>query len=117
MREIFQQLDTDKSGSISLEEMRMGLKRMGSAVEDTELEQLYAAVSVNHSENILGRTLSHVGFKCICCESKLGRGTRRACFLFSGSGSMAPGRTVQLNGTPCGVIQAHMMGLNEVENI
>ena len=43
--EIFQQLDTDKSGSISLEEMRTGLKRMGSVVEDTELEQLYSAVS------------------------------------------------------------------------
>ncbi|CAI5532386.1 unnamed protein product [Closterium sp. Naga37s-1] len=52
MREIFNQLDMDHSGSLSLDEMRRGLQKMGARMNEGELRQLYSAMDVNDSESI-----------------------------------------------------------------
>jgi len=45
MKQIFQQLDTDRSGTITLEEMATGLRQMGASVCEAEIQSLFSAVS------------------------------------------------------------------------
>lgn len=52
MREIFNQIDTDRSGSISLDEMRKGMQRLGAKMNERELRQLYGALDTNASDSI-----------------------------------------------------------------
>lgn len=39
-QELFEQLDSDKSGSISFEELTAGLRKQGYVLSDSEIEQL-----------------------------------------------------------------------------
>ena len=43
---MFNNMDTDKSGTITLEELKIGLTRLGSRLSETEIKQLMDAVSV-----------------------------------------------------------------------
>jgi Ca2+-binding EF-hand superfamily protein len=42
---MFNNMDTDKSGSITLDELKTGLSRLGSKVTEIEIKQLMDAVS------------------------------------------------------------------------
>ena len=42
---MFNNMDTDKSGTITLEELKIGLTRLGSRLSETEIKQLMDAVS------------------------------------------------------------------------
>ena len=42
---MFNNMDTDKSGTITLEELKIGLTRLGSKLTETEIKQLMDAVS------------------------------------------------------------------------
>eukprot|EP00475_Leptophrys_vorax_P003709 TRINITY_DN12176_c0_g2_i1.p1 TRINITY_DN12176_c0_g2~~TRINITY_DN12176_c0_g2_i1.p1 ORF type:complete len:202 (-),score=25.72 TRINITY_DN12176_c0_g2_i1:205-780(-) len=52
MREVFDCIDADHSGSISLDEMRKGLQNMGAKMNEGELRQLYAALDTDDSDSI-----------------------------------------------------------------
>ena len=43
---MFNNMDTDKSGTITLEELKIGLNRLGSRLSETEIKQLMDAVSI-----------------------------------------------------------------------
>lgn len=45
LKEMFNNMDTDGSGSITLEELKTGLTRLGSKLTETEIKQLMDAVS------------------------------------------------------------------------
>ena len=44
LREMFKSLDTDNSGTITLEELRAGLPKLGTKITESELRQLMEAV-------------------------------------------------------------------------
>ncbi|WOL05876.1 hypothetical protein Cni_G14607 [Canna indica] len=44
LREMFQAMDTDNSGSITFDELKAGLRRYGSTLKDTEIRDLMEAV-------------------------------------------------------------------------
>ena len=46
LKQMFNNIDTDGSGTITLEELRDGLARMGSKLTETEIKQLMDAVRV-----------------------------------------------------------------------
>lgn len=43
---MFKMIDTDNSGNITLEELKMGLERAGANLMDSEIDGLMQAVSV-----------------------------------------------------------------------
>jgi hypothetical protein len=45
LKEMFKSLDTDNSGTITLEELRTGLPKLGTKITESELRQLMEAVS------------------------------------------------------------------------
>ena len=45
MREMFKAMDTDSSGAITLDELKVGLRRDGSTLKDIEMHDLIDAVS------------------------------------------------------------------------
>lgn len=46
LKATFMNIDTDKSGSITYEELKSGLARLGSKLSETEVKQLMEAVSI-----------------------------------------------------------------------
>lgn len=44
LKEMFESMDTDNSGTITLEELKVGLARQGSRISDNEVKQLMEAV-------------------------------------------------------------------------
>ena len=44
LREMFNNIDTDRSGTITLQELKDGLARLGSTLTETEIQQLLEAV-------------------------------------------------------------------------
>lgn len=48
LKTLFTNIDTDKSGTITLQELKTGLTRLGSKLSKTEVEQLMEAVSYHH---------------------------------------------------------------------
>ena len=44
LKEMFKSLDTDNSGTITLEELRAGLPKLGTKISESELMQLMEAV-------------------------------------------------------------------------
>jgi hypothetical protein len=52
LREMFKSLDTDNSGTITLEELRAGLPKLGTKVTETEIRQLMEAVCFVHCSPI-----------------------------------------------------------------
>lgn len=49
LREMFESMDTDHSGTISLDELREGLKRRGVAVPEALLQQIMELADLNHN--------------------------------------------------------------------
>uniref|UniRef100_A0A0D6R1B3 non-specific serine/threonine protein kinase n=1 Tax=Araucaria cunninghamii TaxID=56994 RepID=A0A0D6R1B3_ARACU len=47
LKEMFASMDTDNSGTITLEELKIGLARQGSRISDTEVKQLMEAADVD----------------------------------------------------------------------
>jgi len=47
LREMFEAMDTDKSGAITLDELREGLKAKGSAIPTAELERIMHDADIN----------------------------------------------------------------------
>lgn len=47
LKHMFSSMDTDRSGTITFEELKTGLKQLGSTVTEVEVQQLLEAVS-NH---------------------------------------------------------------------
>jgi hypothetical protein len=45
LKQMFNNMDTDKSGTITLEELKTGLSRLGSKLTEIEIKQLMDAVS------------------------------------------------------------------------
>jgi Ca2+-binding EF-hand superfamily protein len=45
LKQTFNNMDTDKSGTITFEELKTGLSRLGSKLTETEIKQLMDAVS------------------------------------------------------------------------
>jgi hypothetical protein len=52
LKELFKKFDTDNSGTITFDELKYGLKRLGSALSKNEIQMLMDAVTpltLNHS--------------------------------------------------------------------
>lgn len=49
LKEMFKGMDTDNSGTITLEELRLGLSKQGTKLSETEVRQLMDAVRKNQS--------------------------------------------------------------------
>lgn len=52
LKELFKNIDTDRSGTITLEELKNGLARLGSRLSEPEIEQLMEAADVDKSGTI-----------------------------------------------------------------
>lgn len=52
MKEMFKTMDTDNSGAITFDELKAGLRRYGSTMEDTEIRDLMDAADVDNSGTI-----------------------------------------------------------------
>ncbi|XP_078156084.1 calcium-dependent protein kinase 29-like [Carex rostrata] len=52
LKHMFSSMDTDRSGTITFEELKTGLKRLGSTVTDVEVQQLLEAADVDNSGTI-----------------------------------------------------------------
>lgn len=48
LKSMFANMDTDKSGTITYEELKSGLARLGSKLSEVEVQQLMDAVSFVH---------------------------------------------------------------------
>lgn len=48
---MFTNIDTDKSGTITYEELKTGLARLGSKLSEVEVKQLMEAVSCKSNKN------------------------------------------------------------------
>lgn len=46
LREMFQAIDTDNSGAITFDELKEGLRRLGSNLKESEIRDLMDAVSI-----------------------------------------------------------------------
>jgi calcium-dependent protein kinase len=46
LKEIFKMMDTDNSGAITFDELKVGLERLGSGLADSEIRSIMEAVSV-----------------------------------------------------------------------
>ena len=47
LKELFKMIDTDNSGTITFDELKDGLKRVGSELTENEIQALMEAVSVS----------------------------------------------------------------------
>ncbi|KAK4600081.1 hypothetical protein RGQ29_009945 [Quercus rubra] len=52
LKQMFNNMDTDKSGTITLEELKIGLTRLGSRLSETEIKQLMDAADVDQNGTI-----------------------------------------------------------------
>nr|XP_023875738.1 calcium-dependent protein kinase 29-like [Quercus suber]POE81996.1 calcium-dependent protein kinase 29 [Quercus suber] len=52
LKQMFNNMDTDKSGTITLEELKIGLTRLGSKLTETEIKQLMDAADVDKNGTI-----------------------------------------------------------------
>uniref|UniRef100_A0A7C8YSG2 Calcium/calmodulin-dependent protein kinase n=1 Tax=Opuntia streptacantha TaxID=393608 RepID=A0A7C8YSG2_OPUST len=52
LKELFNNIDIDRSGTITLEELKNGLARLGSRLSEPEIEQLLGAADVDKSGTI-----------------------------------------------------------------
>lgn len=53
LKEMFMMIDVDNSGSITFDELKEGLRKLGSALMDTEIRALMEAVSRSSILHIL----------------------------------------------------------------
>lgn len=54
LKEMFKMIDTDNSGQITFEELKVGLKRFGANLNESEIYDLMQAVSI-----ISGLSMTH----------------------------------------------------------
>ena len=47
LRAMFEAMDTDNSGAITFDELKAGLRRYGSTLKDTEIQDLMEAVKMH----------------------------------------------------------------------
>lgn len=47
LKEMFKAMDTDNSGAITFDELKAGLKKYGSTLQDTEIRDLMTAVKTS----------------------------------------------------------------------
>jgi len=47
LKEMFKSMDTDNSGTITLEELKQGLSKQGTKLPEVEVKQLLEAVSIS----------------------------------------------------------------------
>ncbi|TVU15236.1 hypothetical protein EJB05_38745, partial [Eragrostis curvula] len=52
LKQMFNNMDTDKSGTITVEELKEGLRKLGSEISEAEVEKLVEAVDLNKSGSI-----------------------------------------------------------------
>uniref|UniRef100_A0A0E0KTV1 non-specific serine/threonine protein kinase n=1 Tax=Oryza punctata TaxID=4537 RepID=A0A0E0KTV1_ORYPU len=52
LKQMFHNMDTDKSGTITLEELKVGLTKLGSKINEAEVQKLMEAVDVDKSGSI-----------------------------------------------------------------
>ncbi|CAN8270862.1 unnamed protein product [Cochlearia groenlandica] len=52
LREMFEAMDTDNSGAITFDELKAGLRRYGTTLKDTEIQDLMEAADVDNSGTI-----------------------------------------------------------------
>ncbi|XP_019710864.1 calcium-dependent protein kinase 1 [Elaeis guineensis] len=52
LKEMFKSMDTDNSGTVTLEELKAGLPKLGTKISESEVRQLMAAVDVNGNGTI-----------------------------------------------------------------
>lgn len=59
LRQMFNNMDTDGSGTITYEELKTGLSKLGSKLSEAEIQQLMEAVRliINSFLNIYSRSL------------------------------------------------------------
>ena len=50
LKQMFKGMDTDSSGTITLEELKLGLSKQGTKLSEAEVQQLLEAVSSYHPE-------------------------------------------------------------------
>jgi len=67
LKAMFTNMDTDKSGTITYEELKAGLHRLGSKLTEAEVKQLMEAVSIFFVISIFSLRI----FKLIFLGSKL----------------------------------------------
>jgi calcium-dependent protein kinase len=48
IRDMFALMDTDKDGRVTLQELKVGLRKVGSKLAEPEMELLMEAVSTQH---------------------------------------------------------------------
>lgn len=56
---MFKNIDTDGSGTITFDELRTGLHRLGSKLTESEIKQLMEAVRRKDNTNPLGDIIKH----------------------------------------------------------
>ncbi|CAI5494410.1 unnamed protein product [Closterium sp. Naga37s-1] len=52
LKEMFEMMDTDGSGTITLDELRVGLKKVGGNLTDEEIEKIMEETDIDHSGEI-----------------------------------------------------------------
>lgn len=50
MKTMFQAIDSDNSGAITFEELKIGLKKLGSNLAEEEVQKLMEAVSATNNQ-------------------------------------------------------------------
>jgi len=58
LKEMFNMIDADKSGQITFEELKAGLKRVGANLKESEILDLMQAVSFNRHTSSLTKILN-----------------------------------------------------------
>lgn len=48
LKEMFNNIDTDRNGTITIEELKTGMHRLGSKLTEAEIQQLMDAVKISH---------------------------------------------------------------------
>ena len=52
LKQMFKNIDTDRSGAITLEELKTGLSRLGSRLSEHEIKQLMDAVRTKNLSSV-----------------------------------------------------------------
>lgn len=73
LKELFKMIDTDNSGTITFEELKAGLKRVGSELMESEIKSLMDAVSIIFQKNthFLFLKFRFVLTSSVCCGHRL----------------------------------------------
>lgn len=59
LKELFKMIDTDNSGTITFEELKEGLKRVGSQLKESEIKALMDSVKSFHKRDLESIVLSN----------------------------------------------------------